>query len=430
MKSYVVEGGNKLTGEVKISGSKNASLPIIAATILNSNISKLYNVPNIKDTRVTLKILSLLGCKIKKNSGKIEINSKNITEKQIPESLMREARSTIILAGAILGRFKQVRFSYPGGCDIGSRPIDLHINSLKKLGIQVEEKAGEIECKCEKIIGSDINLDFPSVGATENIILAATCAEGTTTITNAAMEPEIIDLVEFLNKMGAKITGAGTNEIKIIGVKKLKPVSYRIMPDRIEAGTFLCMIAGTGGKAKILNANSDHIVPVMDKLKEAGCKFNINKSYIEIDAPKKLKSLEIKTMPHPGFPTDLQPIFGAMLANAKGTSIIIENIFENRYRYMGELKKMGAKITIEGKTAVIKGARKLNSACVECQDLRGGAALVLAAICARGTSVIRNMDYILRGYEDLDKKLVKLGANIYLKEGECINEQNEKKEIS
>ena len=243
MKSYIIEGGKKLEGEVKISGSKNASLPIIASCILNSNITKLYNVPNIRDTRITLKILRLLGCKIKKNSGKIEINSKNMTQKEIPEELMREMRSTVVLAGAILGRFKEVTFSYPGGCDIGSRPIDLHLSSFRKLGIQIEEESGFIHCKCDKIVGNDINLDFPSVGATENIILASVYAEGITTITNAAMEPEIVDLANCLNKMGAKVDGAGTNEIKITGVKKLKSISYGIMPDRIEAGTFLCMAA-------------------------------------------------------------------------------------------------------------------------------------------------------------------------------------------
>lgn len=418
MKSYVVEGGNKLNGEVKISGSKNASLPIIAATILNSNFSKLYNVPNIKDTRITLEILKLLGCTVKKKGGKIEVNSKKMTGKEIPEELMREMRSTVILAGAILGRFKEVTFSYPGGCDIGTRPIDLHINAFRKLGIQIEETSGVIRCSCERIIGNDINLDFPSVGATENIILAAICAEGITTITNAAMEPEIIDLAEFLNKMGAKIEGAGTNEIKITGVKKLNSVSYKIMPDRIEAGTFLCMGAATGGKVKITDVYPEYLVPIVEKLKEAGCKIQVDKTSIELEAPKKLKPLEIKTMPYPGFPTDLQSVFGAMLVNAKGTSIIVENIFENRYKYMGELKRMGAKITIEGKTAVIKGTKKLCAANVTSADLRGGAALVLASLCAKGTSKINNIEYIFRGYENLDEKLTKLGACIKLEEGE------------
>lgn len=418
MKSYIIEGGNKLEGEVNVSGSKNASLPIIASTILNSSITKLYNVPDIRDTRITLKILRLLGCKIKINSGKIEINSKNMHGKEIPEELMREMRSTVVLAGAILGRFKQVSFSYPGGCDIGSRPIDLHLNAFKKLGIQIEEECGFIKCKCDKIIGNDINLDFPSVGATENIILASVLAEGITTITNAAMEPEIVDLVNCLNKMGAKIEGAGTNEIKIMGVKKLKSIGYKIMPDRIEAGTLLCMGAVTGGKIKLNNVCAEHIVPVIHKLQETGCIIKLEKNTIELEAPKKIKQIEIKTMPYPGFPTDLQPIFGAMLTTAKGTSIIVENIFENRYKYMNELKRMGAKITIEGKTAVIKGVKKLSCANVESADLRGGAALVLAALTTKGKCRISNIEYILRGYENLDKKLTKLGASIILEEGE------------
>ena len=418
MKSYIIEGGKKLEGEVKISGSKNASLPIIASCILNSNITKLYNVPSIRDTQITLKILRLLGCRIKKNSGKIEINSKNMTKKEIPEELMREMRSTVILAGAILGRFKEVTFSYPGGCDIGSRPIDLHLNAFRKLGIQIEEESGFIHCKCDKIVGNDINLDFPSVGATENIILASVYVEGTTTITNAAMEPEIVDLANCLNKMGAKIEGAGTNEIKITGVKKLKSISYRIMPDRIEAGTFLCMVAVTGGNIKLLNVCAEHLVPVIHKLQEAGSEITILKDSILIKAPKRLKPVEIKTMPYPGFPTDLQPIFGAMLTTAKGTSVIVENIFENRYKYMNELKRMGANITIEGKTAVIKGVKKLSSTNVQSADLRGGAALVLAALGAKGRSKINNIEYILRGYERLDEKLTKLGASILLEEGE------------
>ncbi len=380
MKSYIIEGGKRLEGEVKVSGSKNASLPIIASCILNQNITKLYNVPNIHDTQITLKILKLLGCKVKKNSNKIEINSKSINKIEIPEELMREMRSTVILAGAILARFKEVIFSYPGGCDIGARPIDLHLKAFQKLGIQVEEASGFIHCKTEKIVGADINLDFPSVGATENIILASIYADGITTISNAAMEPEIEDLAKCLNKMGAKIEGAGTNYIKITGVKKLKSISYSVMPDRIEAGTLLCAGAITGGTVKLLNVCADNLTPVIAKLEEAGCKIEVYNREILLQAPKKLKPIQIKTMPYPGFPTDLQPIFGGMVVVAKGTSIIVENIFENRYKYMTELQRMGAKITIEGKMAVIKGVRKLSGASVNSADLRGGAALVLARI--------------------------------------------------
>lgn len=412
MKSYIVEGGRRLHGEVNISGSKNASLPIIAATILNADITKLYNIPKIQDTKITLEILQFLGCKIRRNSGKIEINSKNMIKTEIPEDLMRQMRSTVVLAGAILGRFKEVTFTYPGGCEIGARPIDMHLDAFKKLGIQVEEKAGFIRCSCDKIIAANINLDFPSVGATENVILAATLAEGTTVINNAAMEPEIIDLVEFLNRMGAKIQGAGTNTIKVIGVKKLKSTAYKVMPDRIEAGTFLCAAAVTGGKVKINNVVAEHIIPVIHKLQEAGCKLTIKKDNIEIEAPKKLKAVDIKTMPYPGFPTDLQQIFGSMLTVAKGTSIIIENIFENRFKYISELKRMGAKATIEGKTVIITGRRKLIGATVKGTDLRGGTGLIIAALAAKGKTRVENIEYVLRGYEDFDKKINLLGGNI------------------
>lgn len=416
MKSYIIEGGKKLEGTVKISGSKNASLPILAATILSEKTNKLYNVPQIKDTKTTLEILKLLGCKIKQNSGKIEINSKHITKTEIPEHLMREMRSTVIMAGALLGRFKEVTFSYPGGCDIGSRPIDLHINAFRKIGVEITEEAGFIKCKANKIIGTNIDLDFPSVGATENIILATVLSTGTTTINNAAMEPEIIDMVQFLKKMGAKIQGEGTNQIIIDGVEKLSGVSYNIMPDRIEAGTILCAVAATGGNVILDNVMPEHLTAVINKLEETGCKIEINNKKITLNAPKKLKSIDIKTMTYPGFPTDLQQIFATMLVKASGTSIIVENIFESRYKYISELRKMGAKVTVEGKTAIIKGARKLNATTVVCTDLRGGAALVIAGLIAKGKSRVENIGYIQRGYENLENKLGSLGAKIKLEE--------------
>ena len=317
MQSYIIEGGRRLEGIVPISGSKNASLPIIAGSILSGKTTKLYNVPNIHDTQITLKILELLGCKVKKNNGKIEINSKGVNKTQIPEDLMRQMRSTVIMAGAIIGRFKEATFSYPGGCEIGARPIDLHLKAFKKLGINIEENYGFIRCSCDKIIGADINLDFPSVGATENIILATVLAEGVTTISNAAMEPEIEDLANFLNKMGAKIEGAGTKIIRITGVKYLKDVGYNIMPDRIETGTYLCMAGATNGKLQLINTNPEHITPVIDKLIEMGCKIDLDKTTITIDASKKLKSVDIKTMPYPGFPTDMQSVFSSLLTTAK-----------------------------------------------------------------------------------------------------------------
>ena len=281
MSSYIIEGGRKLGGIAKVSGSKNASLPILSACILNAKETKLYNVPNIHDIQITLKILKLLGCNVKRTRDKIIVDPSNITSYEIPYLLMRQMRSSVIMAGAIIGRSKKAVFSYPGGCEIGARPIDLHLNGFKKLGINIEEKGGFIHCKCDKILSADIDLDFPSVGATENIILATVLSEGTTIITNAAMEPEIEDLANFLNRMGAKIEGAGTNVVKITGVSKLKEVSYKIMPDRIETGTYLCMAAATGGKIKVINTEPEHITPIIHKLQESGCRIEIKGKTIE-----------------------------------------------------------------------------------------------------------------------------------------------------
>lgn len=414
MSSYIIEGGHKLEGTVKISGSKNAALPILAATVLNVGKTTLYNVPNIQDTQMMFKILETLGGKVEKKNNKIIIDTSKINKFEIPEELMHKMRSSVILAGALLGRYKKAIFSYPGGCDIGSRPIDLHLRSFEKLGINVVQNYGNIICDAEKIKGEKIDLDFPSVGATENAILASVLAEGTTTITNSAREPEIIDLQNFLNKMGAKIIGAGTNEIQITGVKKLKDISYNIMPDRIETGTFLCLAVATKGNLILENTNAEHITPVITKLQEAECKIEIEKNKIKINSNKKIKALDIKTMPYPGFPTDMQSVFSAMLTTAKGTSIIVENIFENRFKYTQELNKMGAKITVEGKSAIIRGVRKIYGANVKATDLRGGAALVLAGLSAKGVTKVENIEYILRGYENFDKKLRNINANIQM----------------
>ena len=414
MASYIIKGGEKLEGIVKISGSKNAALPILAATVLNVGKTTLYNVPNIQDTQMMFKILETLGGKVEKKNNKIIIDTSKINKFEIPEELMHKMRSSVILAGALLGRYKKAIFSYPGGCDIGSRPIDLHLRSFEKLGINVVQNYGNIICNAEKIKGEKIDLDFPSVGATENAILASVLAEGITTITNAAREPEIIDLQNFLNKMGAKIIGAGTNEIQITGVKKLKDISYNIMPDRIETGTFLCLAVATKGNLILENTNAEHITPVITKLQEADCKIEIEKNKIKINSNKKIKALDIKTMPYPGFPTDMQSVFTAMLTTAKGTSIIVENIFENRFKYTQELNKMGAKITVEGKSAIIRGVRKLYGANVKATDLRGGAALVLAGLSAKGVTKVDDIEYILRGYENFDKKLRNINADIQM----------------
>ncbi len=292
----------------------------------------------------------------------------------------------------------------------------MHLKAFKILGINIKEEAGCIKCETDKIIPAEIHLDFPSVGATENIMLVASLAEGVTVIKNAAMEPEIVDLQNMLNKMGAKIEGAGSNQIKITGVKKLKDVSYNVMPDRIEAGTLLCAVAQTGGKLKLTKVIPEHLTPVLHKLEECGCFIKTNKDSIILEAPKRLKNVEIKTLPYPGFPTDMQSVFASILTTAKGTSLIIENIFENRYKYVNELRKMGAKVTVEGKICIIKGTRRLYGANVDAGDLRGGASLVLAGLIARGTTVVNNAKYILRGYENLEKKLSSLGAKIELKD--------------
>lgn len=413
MSSYIIEGGRKLQGETYVSGSKNASLPIIAATLLNKGVSKIHNVPNIHDTQKMLEILEKLGCKIKKKGNKVTIDSSNVHKFEIPEELMREMRSSVIIAGALLGRYKKASFSYPGGCDIGARPIDLHLKGFEKLGIKINEEYGKINCNSEEINGTEINLDFPSVGATENILLASVLAKGNTTILNAAMEPEVVDLQNFLNRMGAKIEGAGTNTIKIIGVQSLKKdVSYNIMPDRIEAGTLLCAAAITGGKINLKKVEPNHIIPVIKKLEEAGCSIKVIKNEVTLEAPKKIRSIDILTMPYPGFPTDMQAIFAAVLCMASGRSMIVENIFENRFKYTNELTRMGAKIRVEGRTAMIKGVRKLYGTKVTATDLRGGASLVLAGLVAKGKTEVENIKYILRGYENLDEKINSLGGKI------------------
>ena len=290
----------------------------------------------------------------------------------------------------------------------------MHLKGFEKLGINIREEYGEIICNTEKVQGAQIHLDFPSVGATENIILASCLAEGITVLTNAAKEPEIEDLVKFLNKAGAKIKGEGTDRIEIIGVKRLAEISYNIMPDRIEAGTYLVAGAITGGNIKITKANPRHIEPILNKLEEANCILEIGKDYVQIKAPKRIKAVDIKTMPYPGFPTDMQSIFGALLSTAKGTSIITENIFENRYKYVQELNRMGAKINVEGRTAVIKGTKRIQGANVVASDLRGGVALIIEALAAKGVTQVDNVHYILRGYENIEEKLKKLGSKIFL----------------
>ena len=416
MLSYVINGGNKLNGEVVNSGSKNAALPILATSILNPHPVTFYNVPDIDDIKTTIKILRVLGCKIDRVCDKITISSSAISKTEIPEELMHKCRSTVILAGAIVGRFKKANFSFPGGCNIGARPIDLHIKALKQLGIEFEGSENNIICKSNNIHGARINLDFPSVGATENIILASVYVKGITTIFNAAREPEIIDLANCLNKMGAKVYGAGSKKIKIVGVEKLHSINYRIMPDRIEAGTILCGAAITKGKVKVIQSNPKSLLNVLYTLKDMGCKITISNNAITLIGPEKIKPISIETKPHPGFPTDLEPIITAVLTKANGVSRIKENIFESRFEFCKELNKMGANIKIidDGKKIIISEAKEIKGKTVKSKDLRGGASLVLEGLIAEGTTVVEDAEYILRGYENLDTKLRKLGANIKL----------------
>ncbi len=419
MYNYIINGGKKLFGEVDISGSKNASLPILAATIISGKTSKIYNLPDIEDVRVTLDILKFLGARIKKDNTKVIIDTKDLYSNIIPDELMRKLRSSVIIAGALISRFKEANFSYPGGCDIGARPIDLHLENFKKIGIKIAQNGRYIGCKCDKIESKNIVLDFPSVGATENLVLATVLGNHEVVINNAAREPEIVDLINFLNKMGANIYGAGSNVIKIKGVNELKDLSYNIMPDRIEAGTFLIAGAITSGCVKVNKMNPDDIGSLISKLRECGCKIETEKTSVKLMAGDRINAVDIKTMPYPGFPTDMQPMFTTLLTIANGTSIITESIFENRFKFLQELKRMGIDATIvDGKTVVIKGVKKLNHADLESTDLRGASAMVLAALAAKGTTKVSKLEYLLRGYENFDKKLNQLGASVLREEGD------------
>ncbi|MFA5523572.1 MAG: UDP-N-acetylglucosamine 1-carboxyvinyltransferase [Tissierellales bacterium] len=413
MSKYIIEGGRRLVGEVPVIGAKNAVLPILAATIINNNTSTIFNTPNLKDVEVMEQILVSIGCKVSRVDNVIFVDSRNISKINIPEELVREMRSSIILMGAMLSRCGEVEISYPGGCEIGPRPIDLHLKALRQLGTIIEESHGFLHCKAEKLKGCDIQLDFPSVGATENIMLAAVKAEGTTIIRNAAREPEIIDLQNFLNGMGAKIHGAGTSIIRIDGVDSFNSVEHNIIPDRIVAGTYMVASAITGGEVILKNIEVEHIQSIIAKLKETGCMIYNNCTTLKIIGPKKINAIEtVQTLPYPGFPTDMQAQMIALLSIANGTSIVTETIFENRFKHVEELVRMGANIKIAGKVAIIKGINELTGAKVTSKDLRGGAALVLAALAANGRSEIEDTFHIERGYDCLEKALLALNADI------------------
>ena len=388
MAKIIVRKSNPLNGSVRIDGAKNAVLPIIAATILNAGKTTLCNVPNIQDTQMMFKILETLGAKIEKKNGKIKIDTSKIEKYEIPQELMHKMRSSVILAGALLGRYHKAIFSYPGGCAIGTRPIDLHLKGFKALGADVVMDHGFVEAKTDKLVGSKLYLDFPSVGATENIMMAAVLAEGTTIIENAAEEPEIVDLANFLNEMGADVKGAGTNTIRIKGVKELTATEHDVIPDRIEAATFMVAAAMTKGDITVENVILEHLKPVTAKLREAGCEVIEMDKSIRVIGPEKLKAVDIKTLPHPGFPTDVQAQFMAMLTVSKGTGVVIETVFENRFMHVAEFNRMGANIKIEGRSAIVEGVEKLYGAKVNATDLRAGAALILCGLIAEGETEI------------------------------------------
>lgn len=414
MTSYIIEGGKRLEGEICIDGAKNAVLPIIAATILNGKENIIHNCPNISDLDTMIEILRELGCKVRRNNKTLIIDSSNIDRYEVPDRLVRKMRSSIIVLGALLGRFKQGQVSYPGGCPLGARPIDLHIKAFRDMGACIVEDHGFIICKERQLRGAKIYLDFPSVGATENIMLAGILAQGTTIIYNAAKEPEIKDLQDFLNAMGARVKGGGSDTITIEGVESLDRVEYTVMPDRIIAGTYLIAGAITGGELSLTNVNCDHIRAITSKLREVGCNICEDKDEIYLKAPESLQSVDlIRTQPYPGFPTDMQAQFMALLSLAKGTSIILETVFESRYKHAKELIRLGANIQLEERTAIIKGVNQLQGATVEASDLRGGAALVLAGLAADGMTTVTNTKHIKRGYGNLVNDMRLLGANIY-----------------
>lgn len=414
MGKLIIGGGRKLEGITRITGAKNSVLPILAATVMNEGESILYDCPNLRDVHFMMEILQIIGCDVKLEGSVLTVNSRNLSTHEIPERLVREIRSSIFLMGPMLARCGKVRISYPGGCEIGQRPIDLHLKALKELGVEIKEAHGFLECEVIKLQAREIQLDYPSVGATENAMMLASKAKGTTKIRNAAREPEIVDLQNYLNKMGAKIKGAGTSEIIIEGVDEFYSTEHRIMPDRIVAGTMAIAGAITGGDITIQNVIVDHIRPIIYKLRESGCYVKEMKGDLRIKVPRKLRAIKkMETLPYPGFPTDMQAQFMALMTICQGTSIIKETIFENRYKHALELIRMGANITVDGRIAVIQGVKKLTGAEVAAKDLRGGAALVLAGLVAEGETIVNEVKYIDRGYDGFEKMLNSLGADIY-----------------
>ncbi len=415
MEKLVIHGGNRLVGTVKISGAKNAVLPLIAATLLGTSPSTLEEVPNLEDVRTFAEVLRHLGVAVQynKEDHMLFVDSTNVSSCEAPYELVRKMRASFLVMGPLLARYGHSKISLPGGCAIGTRPIDLHLKGFEALGAIIDIGHGYIEAKAPNgLKGARIYLDFPSVGATENIIMAASMAKGQTILENAAHEPEIVDLANYLNTMGANIRGAGTDVIKIEGVSELKGRTYEVIPDRIEAGTFMVAAAMAGGDLYVENAMSEHLKPIIAKLKEAGVTIEEDTNGIRVKSDGNLKAVDIKTLPYPGFPTDMQAQFMAMTTVSHGTSVVSETVFENRFMHVDELKRMGANIKIDGRSAVVEGKTTLTGCQVKATDLRAGAALVLAGLVANGETEVGYLHHIDRGYDDLVTKLCGVGADI------------------
>lgn len=415
MEKIVIKGGKKLKGEVDISLAKNSVLPIIVASILSPNEIIIKDTPVLEDVTVLANLLKDLKCEVdfSHETGELKINTENLEPISANSDLIRKMRASFLIMGPMLARFGSCKISLPGGCNIGSRPIDLHLKGFKLLGAEIEIGHGFVEAKAKKLKGNRIYLDFPSVGATENLLMAAVFAEGTTIIENAAEEPEIWDLGNFLNSMGAKIEGAGLGRITIEGVEYLNGVEYKPIYDRIEAGTFMVAAAITNSIITINGVNEEHLRPTIEKLKECGVKIQVDGERMVVDGTGKKKPVDIKTLPYPGFPTDMQPQMMSLLALTEGSSVITETVFENRFMHVAELVRMGASIKIDGRTAILDGVSNLTGCDVKATDLRAGAAMILAGLVAHGETEIGELYHIDRGYTNIEEKFRKLGADIY-----------------